>query len=274
MTEQSKFFGGTPPPEYNQTNVAELFKSFFTNGVFKDILNSLEIIASDPPAMTVEEKTGKGWIEGFWYWNDTQLVKNISAADLTNPRIDRAILRLDTVTNLKISCEIKEGTPAVDPIPPNLTQTASTYEISLAQIYIGAGATSITSDNITDERDWVKLKGKNSIDNDRISVTDTKIVNLNADKLDDYNGADFLRKAESIGNITNRDHHLLTGLGDDDHAQYYNSARHTKAVHDALAINADLVDGIHVSAASGQLKRIYVQSSAPSGNANSIWIDT
>ncbi|MBA7578728.1 hypothetical protein ES708_20593 [subsurface metagenome] len=236
MTEKSSFFGGTPPPEYNQTEIAEYFKVFFTNGVFKGILNDLEIVASEPPAMTIEEKTGKSRIEGFGYYNDTQLVKNISAADPTNPRIDRAILRLDTVTNLKISCEIKEGTPAVDPVPPDLTQTASTYEILLARIYVGANATSITSDNITDERDWVKLKGKNSIDNDRISVTDTKIVNLNADKLDDYNGADFLRKAESIGNITTRDHHLLTGLGDDDHSIYYNSARHTKAVHDALAI--------------------------------------
>lgn len=34
------------------------------------------------------------------------------------------------------------------------------------------------------------------------------------------------------------DHGALTGLGDDDHTQYYNSARHTKAIHDSLGIAA------------------------------------
>jgi hypothetical protein len=43
------------------------------------------------------------------------------------------------------------------------------------------------------------------------------------------------------------DHGDLDGLGDDDHAQYYNAARHTKAVHDALNINADTVDGYHAA---------------------------
>jgi len=32
------------------------------------------------------------------------------------------------------------------------------------------------------------------------------------------------------------DHGGLSGLGDDDHTQYYNSTRHTKAIHDALGI--------------------------------------
>jgi len=44
------------------------------------------------------------------------------------------------------------------------------------------------------------------------------------------------------------DHGSIGGLAGDDHSQYYNAARHTKAVHDALGINADLVDGEHASA--------------------------
>jgi hypothetical protein len=43
------------------------------------------------------------------------------------------------------------------------------------------------------------------------------------------------------------DHGLLSGLADDDHTQYYNAARHTKAVHDDLKIDADTVDGKHAS---------------------------
>ncbi len=42
-------------------------------------------------------------------------------------------------------------------------------------------------------------------------------------------------------------HAHLTGLEGDDHTQYYNAMRHTKAIHDALAIDADTVDGQHAS---------------------------
>jgi len=41
-----------------------------------------------------------------------------------------------------------------------------------------------------------------------------------------------------------QDHGQLGGLEDDDHVQYYNSARHTKAVHDALGIDAETLDGL------------------------------
>jgi hypothetical protein len=39
------------------------------------------------------------------------------------------------------------------------------------------------------------------------------------------------------------DHGFLRGLGDDDHTQYYNSSRHTKNVHDALALDHGALSG-------------------------------
>jgi len=57
-------------------------------------------------------------------------------------------------------------------------------------------------------------------------------------------------QSHTLVSHTARDHHNLTGLGDDDHSIYYNSARHTKAVHDGLNINADKVDGYHAAEAS------------------------
>lgn len=41
------------------------------------------------------------------------------------------------------------------------------------------------------------------------------------------------------------DHGSLGGRGDDDHSIYYNVTRHTTAVHDALSINAHRLDGYH-----------------------------
>jgi len=48
---------------------------------------------------------------------------------------------------------------------------------------------------------------------------------------------------DNAGGVTN--HGALTGLADDDHSQYYNATRHTKAVHDALNIDADTLDGLN-----------------------------
>jgi len=44
--------------------------------------------------------------------------------------------------------------------------------------------------------------------------------------------------------IDTLDHDQLQGLADNDHPQYYIAANHTKAAHDALAINAGTLDGI------------------------------
>ncbi|MBA7476359.1 hypothetical protein ES707_11744 [subsurface metagenome] len=157
MTEYSRFFGSEVEgePKYTQPQLAEVLKHIFSNGVFSDIENELEIVEHDPPALAVYEKTGKGWIEGYWYHNKTTpLVKSLAAADPVYPRIDRIILRLYTTDPFKISCEVLEGTPAAEPTPPDLTQNASTWEISLVQVYIAAEATSVSNANITDEREY------------------------------------------------------------------------------------------------------------------------
>ena len=52
------------------------------------------------------------------------------------------------------------------------------------------------------------------------------------------------KRAKQLYNLVDAlDHGALSGLGDDDHSQYFNSARHTKAIHDALNIDADTLDG-------------------------------
>lgn len=71
---------------------------------------------------------------------------------------------------------------------------------------------------------------------------------LSHDALKDYVGAEHLALPNSMASVINSghdkalhdalgiDHGSLGGRGDDDHTIYYNSTRHTKAVHDALLI--------------------------------------
>jgi hypothetical protein len=158
--ETSRFFGGPAGaiPEYNQTHDAEVYRLMFSYGVFDNVENKLAVTETDPLSLGVKVDTGWAFVHGFWYHNDSALTKSLGAADPVNPRIDRIILRLDTVTNFKISCEVLEGTPAAEPTAPSLTQSGGIYEISLAQVLVGAGVTSVSNANITDERDFVATK--------------------------------------------------------------------------------------------------------------------
>jgi hypothetical protein len=157
--EYSRFFGGPAGsvPEYTQPQFAEVLKKIFSDGVFTDIANELEVVETDPVALAVRVNTGEAWIQGFWYQNTAYLTKSLAAADPDNDRIDRIVLRLDTVTNFKISIEVLTGTPAGSPAAPDLTQTASTYEISLAQVLVGATETSVANAKITDERTYAGI---------------------------------------------------------------------------------------------------------------------
>lgn len=157
MAEYSRFFGSEGAVEYSQPQFAEVLEKIFTNGVFTDVDNELEVVETDPVALAVRVNTGEGWINGFWYQNTAYLTKSLAAADPDDPRIDRIIIRLDTVTNLKISIEVLTGVAAAVPEAPTLTTTAATYEISLAQVAVAAEATSVDDEDITDEREYAAV---------------------------------------------------------------------------------------------------------------------
>ncbi len=160
MGQKSKFFAGDPMPEYTQEEIEEFYKTFNTNGVFAGQYQALEVIEKDPPDMAVVVQKGKAFVEGFWYFEDATAgaLYAIDTAHVSNPRIDRIVLRLtkDAVPHGNIEVVVLKGTPGVTPAPPELTQNNSVWEISLAQVYVGAGVTSINDGNITDEREMVE----------------------------------------------------------------------------------------------------------------------
>lgn len=164
MSEYSRFFGGPAgsEPEYNQTNFAEVLKRLLSNGYFVGVANALAVVETDPASLAVRISTGEAFIQGFWYQNTAFLTKALAAADVTNPRIDRIVLRLDAITAFKISIEVLTGVAGAVPVAPVLTQTASTYEISLAQVSVLANATSVNNAKITDERTAIEVANNNT----------------------------------------------------------------------------------------------------------------
>ena len=134
---------------YRAEEWAEYFASFIGNGVFPVPSTSLQVVAGS--GMAVAVKTGKAWINGYFYYNTSDLPVTLATADGVLNRIDRIVVRWD-LTERKISVAVKSSTPATSPVAPALQRDADAYELCLADVLVGAGVTAISQANITDRR--------------------------------------------------------------------------------------------------------------------------
>jgi hypothetical protein len=134
---------------------------WLSTGVLRGELNQFAVSA-DGSGMTVDVATGKAWIKGQYVESDAAEALSIDAADPSNPRIDRVILR-NTFgapgAPGSIALAVLKGTAAGSPTAPALTQSAAVWEISLAQVRVDAGAVVVAADKVTDERTKVNPGG-------------------------------------------------------------------------------------------------------------------
>ena len=122
--------------------------------------NDLVVSQSATPAMSVSIAAGWGIIVGnftsnmgaYSFYNDAATTATITAANPTNPRIDRICVTVSdsayTGSTNTIAFNVVAGTPAGSPVAP----ATPTNSISLATVLVGAGVTTILNANITDTR--------------------------------------------------------------------------------------------------------------------------
>lgn len=134
-----------------------------TSGVFGADGNAA-VSAFDTPRMAVQVSDGTGWIAsqigiGCVWWIDKKsttgsaLSLAIDAADAVYHRIDRIIVEWNTPNYTDVpTVRVLPGSFSSRPSAPALTNDSTVRQISLARIYIKAGATKITAADITDER--------------------------------------------------------------------------------------------------------------------------
>lgn len=128
----------------------ELFKKYFTNGVFMNPSTNLQILENS--GMTVLAKSGSGNINGTFGYENEDRVVNIQEAEAKD-RIDRIVLRWnDNVNSRKMEIYVIKGIASDSPIPPALVRNQSVYDLSLATVYVSAYSTNITQSKITDTR--------------------------------------------------------------------------------------------------------------------------
>lgn len=136
--------------EVTAADFAKYYHEILTNGVFyRNGLPSLKVTKTTGLNTSVE--IGAAFVEGYMYRNTAPIELLHAAGNPSYPRIDRVVVRLDrTIQNRDIRVFIKEGVPATTPQPPVLQRDDFVYELSLSQVRVNPGGSTIVS--VTDER--------------------------------------------------------------------------------------------------------------------------
>jgi hypothetical protein len=154
-TPPSWLQNGSHPAENDRLTTQALWA---TTGIIKD--TSLLVTQNSPAGLSVRVASGWAAIVGtvqanmgtYVGYNDATAVLSITTADPTNPRIDLVCMTVNdsyyTGSLDNAILQVVAGTPAGSPVAPTLPANS----ISLATVAVGAGATSITTANITDTR--------------------------------------------------------------------------------------------------------------------------
>ena len=152
MAVKSGFFNSVGGDrKYNAEDMSMYFDKLITSGVYPDPSTNLQVVAAT--GMTVNVSPGRGIINCRWINNDAAYPLEIDQADAVLDRIDAVVMKLDLSENVRdIHFEVKKGTAASDPEPPEMTRDEYVQEYCLATVRIGKLVESVSQINITDTR--------------------------------------------------------------------------------------------------------------------------
>lgn len=125
------------------------FKALLGNGVFPFQNSNFNVISYS--GMKVKVQSGVACIDGVFFSETEEQIITIDLGDPLLNRIDRIVLQ-KVESDRSFSIRIKKGNPASNAVPPELIRNSDVYELCLAEIYVGQGATSIRYADITDTR--------------------------------------------------------------------------------------------------------------------------
>lgn len=133
---------------YDADQMSNYFDGLVSDGVYETVGEKFLVTANT--GMTLNVGSGRAIIQSRWVKNDETEVLTLDPSDVQLNRIDAVVLRLDKGART-ITLTVKKGTAVSGtPTMPDITRTESVYELYLASVYIGKGATQPTT--ITDLR--------------------------------------------------------------------------------------------------------------------------
>lgn len=144
----------------DDSTIRDVVKTVWSNGVAVVNPNGSDLQVQAANRMTVNVMPGGCVIEGAIGRENSIRSISIDAAHASLKRIDRIVARLDlSESSRNIELYKRVGTPSTTPAAPELIRQPNYYEIALADVYVGAGVSEITSTAILDQRANKELCG-------------------------------------------------------------------------------------------------------------------
>lgn len=155
--EKSSFFNSVNGDrKYNAADWAAYFAGLVGNGVFGSPADGLKVVPDTNTQIALQP--GAAWINGYFYSNTAKMVIELPAPNGVLNRIDRIVIRW-SLNDRTMKAAIKSSPLASSPVVPVLQRDGSVWELAVADVFVAAGATSITENNITDQRGNENLCG-------------------------------------------------------------------------------------------------------------------
>ena len=136
---------------YTAEDMNEPYKELISNGVLATKSDYLQVMAQS--GLTVTVKAGRGIFGDKWFLSDSDISLTLNQASGTLPRIDSIVVRIDRSESVRgASIQVRTGVASSSPVAPTMFRDDYVTEYRLADISVGAGATSISQSKITDKR--------------------------------------------------------------------------------------------------------------------------
>lgn len=141
---------------YTAEQMNRPYKRVITNGVFATpqgtASTDLQVLSAGD-GMNIIVKAGEGLFGDKWFENPSDFTITVPNNTGVVPRRDSVIVQVDKRSSGRIGAIIyREGTPASNPVPPDIGTVNNVIEYRVANIYVAAGATTINQDAIVDLR--------------------------------------------------------------------------------------------------------------------------
>lgn len=141
---------------YSADEMNRPYRRLVSNGVFAtekgDSSTDLQVFSADD-GMNIIVKGGEGIFANKWFENIADIAITVPSNTAIVPRRDSVIVRIDKrPTGRNGGIVYVCGTPASNPIAPEINMNDNVIEYRIANIYVSASATKIGQENITDLR--------------------------------------------------------------------------------------------------------------------------
>lgn len=171
--------------DYNADDLAEVYKAFYSNGIFANYEHQFSVTKSgDPTKLNVSA----GWcmIQGRFGWEKNATTLDISPASYNNQRCDIVVLRLDLKQDARdIQLHVIEGIPQPGYIRPDIYRNDTVYDLAIAEVHLDPNGTVTIIDTRYDSSKCGIVTPRFNIDLTEFNAQVTQALNDKVSELDE-----------------------------------------------------------------------------------------